>query len=201
MPDLAPTLTQQTAPDGGLCAVLGGSWSAARLAEPASWRRINLRVSEAAKSKAMAWDLRPLTRLDHTGAQLLWNSWGHQWPTQLHCHPGQRAMLARVAHFTTPARAPARRSFWQHFLHLGEQLWKLWDHLMGLLALLGQLLLDTMRLLRSPARGPWRDVSGHLFRIGARALPVTALVDQFYGDVQLMGGKRWDTSSLIKRLK
>jgi 3-hydroxyisobutyrate dehydrogenase len=37
-------------------------------------------------------------------------------------------------------------------------------------------------------------------RNGAR-LPVTALVDQFYADVQQMGGKRWDTSSLIKRLK
>lgn len=31
-------------------------------------------------------------------------------------------------------------------------------------------------------------------------LPVTALVDQFYADVQRMGGQRWDTSSLIKRL-
>ena len=37
-------------------------------------------------------------------------------------------------------------------------------------------------------------------RNGAR-LPVTALVDQFYGDVQAMGGPRWDTSSLIRRLK
>ena len=37
-------------------------------------------------------------------------------------------------------------------------------------------------------------------RNGAR-LPVTALVDQFYADVQHMGGQRWDTSSLIKRLK
>jgi 3-hydroxyisobutyrate dehydrogenase-like beta-hydroxyacid dehydrogenase len=37
-------------------------------------------------------------------------------------------------------------------------------------------------------------------RNGAR-LPVTALVDQFYGDVQSQGGGRWDTSSLIKRLK
>ena len=37
-------------------------------------------------------------------------------------------------------------------------------------------------------------------RNGAR-LPVTALVDQFYADVQHMGGRRWDTSSLIKRLK
>ncbi|MEC7761013.1 MAG: NAD(P)-dependent oxidoreductase [Pseudomonadota bacterium] len=33
------------------------------------------------------------------------------------------------------------------------------------------------------------------------ALPVTALVDQFYKDVQNMGGQRWDTSSLIKRLR
>ncbi|MBO6520597.1 MAG: NAD(P)-dependent oxidoreductase [Rhodospirillales bacterium] len=31
-------------------------------------------------------------------------------------------------------------------------------------------------------------------------LPVTALVDQFYGEVVSMGGKRWDTSSLIRRL-
>ena len=37
-------------------------------------------------------------------------------------------------------------------------------------------------------------------RNGAR-LPVTALVDQFYADVQAGGGKRWDTSSLITRLK
>ena len=37
-------------------------------------------------------------------------------------------------------------------------------------------------------------------RNGAR-LPVTALVDQFYADVQKLGGGRWDTSSLIKRLR
>jgi 3-hydroxyisobutyrate dehydrogenase-like beta-hydroxyacid dehydrogenase len=37
-------------------------------------------------------------------------------------------------------------------------------------------------------------------RNGAR-VPVTALVDQFYGDVQRMGGGRWDTSSLIRRLR
>ncbi|MFD0669370.1 NAD(P)-dependent oxidoreductase [Ramlibacter sp. MAHUQ-53] len=37
-------------------------------------------------------------------------------------------------------------------------------------------------------------------RNGAR-LPVTALVDQFYADVQAAGGNRWDTSSLITRLR
>jgi len=35
---------------------------------------------------------------------------------------------------------------------------------------------------------------------GAR-LPVTALVDQFYGEIQDMGGNRWDTSSLLRRLR
>ena len=33
------------------------------------------------------------------------------------------------------------------------------------------------------------------------SLPVTALVDQFYKEVQAMGGGRWDTSSLIARLR
>jgi 3-hydroxyisobutyrate dehydrogenase-like beta-hydroxyacid dehydrogenase len=37
-------------------------------------------------------------------------------------------------------------------------------------------------------------------RNGAQ-LPVTALVDQFYADLQAQGGSRWDTSSLIRRLK
>ena len=37
-------------------------------------------------------------------------------------------------------------------------------------------------------------------RNGAR-LPVTALVDQFYADIQARGGQRWDTSSLIQRLR
>ena len=36
-------------------------------------------------------------------------------------------------------------------------------------------------------------------RNGAQ-LPVTALVDQFYADLQALGGQRWDTSSLVKRL-
>ncbi len=37
-------------------------------------------------------------------------------------------------------------------------------------------------------------------RLNGARLPVTALVDQFYADVQQMGGNRWDTSALIKRL-
>jgi 3-hydroxyisobutyrate dehydrogenase len=38
-------------------------------------------------------------------------------------------------------------------------------------------------------------------RKNGASLPVTALVDQFYGEVQKMGGKRWDTSALLARLE
>ena len=38
-------------------------------------------------------------------------------------------------------------------------------------------------------------------RANGASLPVTALVDQFYAEVQEMGGRRWDTSSLIARLE
>jgi 3-hydroxyisobutyrate dehydrogenase len=37
-------------------------------------------------------------------------------------------------------------------------------------------------------------------RQNGATLPVTAIVDQFYADVERMGGQRWDTSSLIARL-
>ena len=41
---------------------------------------------------------------------------------------------------------------------------------------------------------------GEARRNGA-SLPLSALVDQFYAQVQKMGGKRWDTSSLIALLQ
>ena len=38
-------------------------------------------------------------------------------------------------------------------------------------------------------------------RSNGASVPVTAMVDQYYADVQKMGGNRWDTSSLMARLK
>lgn len=37
-------------------------------------------------------------------------------------------------------------------------------------------------------------------RQNGASLPITAIVDQFYADIQMMGGSRWDTSSLLSRL-
>ncbi len=45
------------------------------------------------------------------------------------------------------------------------------------------------------------DIVLEAARQNGASLPVTALVDQFYAEIQRMGGKRWDTSSLLARLE
>ena len=104
---------------------LSGDWSAARLAEPGAWAQIQAELALGAAGAALAvnWDLRDLQRLDHTGAQVLWNAWGHQWPAELSILDAQRAMLARVAQFSGPPPPATRRSAWQVFLWFGSRVW------------------------------------------------------------------------------
>ncbi len=176
----APRIQRQSAQDASAVS-LEGCWSAAALAQPDTWEDMQraLRGLGAVRS----WDLRPMERLDHTGAQLLWNAWGRQWPQDVQVLPAHRAMLTRVARFTIDPPTAAPRSLLQRFLGLGEWLFQLVDHGRDLVRLLGQLLLDLVSLVRHPRAGPWRDVSGHLYRIGATALPITALVGFLIGVV------------------
>ena len=187
MPDTVPRITPSNAPDApGV--VLSGCWTAARLAESAVWPRIQTDLAACARPPASGaewgqWDLRPLERLDHTGAQVLWNAWGHQWPTQLLLSDGQRSMLARVARYSVVPPKANPKTLWQMFLKLGALVWLGIDHGRDLMRLVGQLLLDTLKLARAPHRGPWRDVSGHLYQIGTTALPITALLGFLIGVV------------------
>ncbi len=66
---------------------------------------------------------------------------------------------------------------------LGRRVFQWLEQVRSLTTLIGQLLLDVMRLVRKPSMGPWRDVSGHLYQMGATALPITALVGFLIGVV------------------
>lgn len=184
MADHVPRIDRQSLPEGD-CAQLRGPWVAAQLAQPLVWEALQPALQQATRGETavQCWDLRELERLDHVGAQLLWNTWGRQWPAQWQALPAQRAVLERVAHFSVAVPLPQRRTAWQYFLALGRQVLRVTDHLRGMLRLIGQLLLDTLHLLREPRQGPWRDFSGHLYRIGATALPITALVGFLIGVV------------------
>ncbi len=180
MDEKLPRIDTEPTPDGLSAAVLG-EWSAAALAAPGQWLRVAAALQAA--DGAPVWDVRRVARMDHVGAQALWNAWGRQWPATLQASPGQRAMLERVAQFSVIPPVPQRLGIKDHFLRLGAWVLRVEGHVVDALRLVGQLMLDCVQLLRSPGRGPWRDFSGHLYRIGATALPITALVGFLIGVV------------------
>jgi phospholipid/cholesterol/gamma-HCH transport system permease protein len=187
MPETQPRITPTVAP-AAPGVVLSGCWTAARLGEPAVWPRIQAGLAACAQSltpgsEGKQWDLRDLQKLDHTGAQVLWNAWGHQWPKQLLLSDGQRSMLERVAHYSVVPPKASPVTPLQLFLKLGGLVWLGIDHGRDLMRLVGQLLLDAIKLARAPHKGPWRDVSGHLYQIGTTALPITALLGFLIGVV------------------
>jgi len=179
MPDTTPRLEQQPAADGGP-ALLLGQWTAAQFAQPKLLQALDASLKEAGSS---GWDLRQADQLDHVGAQLLWNHWGRNWPEQLELLPGQRAVLERVAQFTVAPPEPRKASWHGSYMALGERVLHGVNHIKAFLRLIGQLSLNLLQLAKAPHEGPWRDLSGHLYHIGATALPITALVGFLIGVV------------------
>jgi len=183
MTDHAPRIVRADTPQGAN-AQLHGRWGAAELGTRPQWEAVCEQLRASPPAPGLGWDLTQLQWLDHVGAQLVWNHWQRAWPARLACTEGQRDMLERVAEFTTatpPAREPWRLA--EQADHLGVLVLHGLSHARHMLEMVGQLLLDLGRLARAPRRGPWRDVSGHLYRMGATALPITALVGFLIGVV------------------
>jgi phospholipid/cholesterol/gamma-HCH transport system permease protein len=173
-----PRIEPQAAPDGAGVRLLG-RWTAPELA-----RRNVLGDVQAGLGRAAgrAWNLSE-AQLDHVGAQLLWDHWGQRWPERIDVSPAQRAVFERVARFTV--LPPPRRATTLHdvYLSFGGALLRAGSHVKEFVRLLGMLALNLLQLARAPHQGPWRDLSGHVYRIGATALPITALVGTLIGVV------------------
>ena len=182
MPTAPTTATLHFAdPAQGGAVCLGGRWTASGLAQDGIWQDMNRALAKT--SHAVAWDLSALDRLDHLGAQLLWNHWGKAWPRDLKLQPEHRAVLERVAQFTVAPPASAPDTFLRWLQRYGDRVWSGFAQVADFVRLIGQLAIDLLRLVRAPRLGPWRDVSGHLYQFGATALPITALVGFLIGVV------------------
>ncbi|MCL2636674.1 MAG: ABC transporter permease, partial [Betaproteobacteria bacterium] len=158
-------------------AVLSGHWTlAAMLPELAALRRQLAAAGEAAS----VWDLSRLERLDSAAAVLLWRTWRNAWPADLAISPLHRQVLERVADLppTLPAIAPP--SF-NPVEALGRQVLRLLANTRGMVALFGQMLLDLGYLARHPREFPRRELSANMYKAGAQALLVTALVGFLIG--------------------
>ena len=178
--DAKPRLELAPAPPGQVLRLLG-EWTAAQFARPGLLRELARQLP--GEGVRHGWDLRPAQQLDHVGAQLLWDHWGQRWPEQLQASPTQRAVLERVAQFTRKRERMPRRRLWDLYLGLGGALLQGFGHVRDFIRLVGQLTLDLRELARRPHQAPWRDFSGHLYHIGAAALPITALVGGLIGVV------------------
>jgi phospholipid/cholesterol/gamma-HCH transport system permease protein len=179
----SPRIEVQDSPEGRVLLVRG-AWTAADLTAKPAWNALTAQLASLPRADRQAeWDLGPVEKLDYLGAQVLWNHWGRAWPARLQIEPHQREMLETVAQFTVSPPKVRLPDWRTPVLLLGDRLLGLLDHVKGLVRLVGQLLLDVGRLIRRPQQGPWRDLSGHLFHIGAMALPITALVGFLIGVV------------------
>ena len=182
MPDIRPQLIRETSA-GDAWVQVRGRWSAAELGVPAVWKAVCSELKAAPAQPGIGWNLEAVGHLDHMGAQVLWNHWGRAWPERVTLSAEQRSMLARVAEFSiTPPVVPPR-TWLQRYEGLGRVLVEALAQGRDFVKLIGQLFLDLLQLVRAPGRGPWRDVSGHLYQMGGSALPITALVGFLIGVV------------------
>jgi len=169
-----PTLVGGTAADDLPVARLAGSWTLLQLRD--HFDDLAAQAAELASNPSRLWDLREVQKLDHAGALLLWQVWGRKRPEQVQWLPEHDALFKSmdVPALPRPRKRRARESLAPHWFGLAS-------HLVDGTRLLGQLALDVISLMRAPKLIAWRDISAQIYRTGAQALGITALVGFLVG--------------------
>ena len=177
-PVRSPEVDLRQGDAAGKVASVSGAWDIRALESRAkSLRPLLMRTA----GEAGTWDLSGVQRLDHIGALLLWQAWGKRRPTQLSLRPEHEIFFSNLDKpvvAATPERvidwlAPVRR--------LGLTMLFVLGHATDIVRLFGQMLIDSMVLLRRPLRGPWREISASIYRAGSEALGITAAVGCLIG--------------------
>ncbi|CAN5261474.1 ABC transporter permease [soil metagenome] len=177
MDGFAPTLSHDRESDGRTVLRLAGEWTLLPLRE--HFEVLGEAAARWAQASDALWDLRSLQRLDNAGALMLWQAWGHKRPAEVLWLPEHEAMFKQLDSLTrAPPKKPRARPVEEG---LAPLLLALAEHLIDATRLIGQLTLDAAELLRRPGQIAWRDISAHVYRTGAQALGITALVGFLVG--------------------
>lgn len=172
---------QTVVSDGAICRLVG-DWNV---------QQLSARGEVSARRQALAkvngntrWDLSGIQTLDAVGAQLLWQAWGQCIPPDTVLTPSQQALLDVLAqHPIAAAPAPKAMQWFDWISVIGHGCYVAVAHGRELLLLLGGFVLNLGLLIALPSRGPWREISAQIFRAGAQALGITALVGFLIGVV------------------
>jgi phospholipid/cholesterol/gamma-HCH transport system permease protein len=169
----------------GKCVALAGEWTVAALiqAMPSLQLRLDALAAHPDREQ-MKWGCLGISTMDSAGAMLLWRAWGHAFPPNLQARPEHLRILERIAAAEkAPPAAQPRTSLLEVVIAIGTSAQSLWQHLLRFVALVGQVWLDTLHVIRHPRDTPWKEISANLYKAGALAMPVTALVGFLLGAV------------------
>lgn len=140
-------------------------------------------LSQQARNKDLHWDLTDIQQMDTAGTAMLWRAWKAHRPKHLQIHPEHEKMFERLEKLPNLQPESKNKDLLWPISTLGELSLLLLQHILGLIILIGQLLLDVVYLIRHPVYIPWREISANLYRTGAQALGITALVGFLIGIV------------------
>ena len=163
--------------------VLRGNWRVESLAASGVIDQIRSIVSLFAEKDDMKWDLTQLSGLDYIGAQLLWDGWKGKRPSTLLLTVEQDRLFARLEDAGNLVMQETGKARWIPFARLRNFPYLAVDHISAMVAMLGQLMIDFLRFIRAPHRGPWTEISANIYHAGAQALTITAIVGFLIGVV------------------
>ena len=167
--------------DGTHCRVTG-NWNVQTLAVKGEVRRCRQALSKTKTD--CSWDLSAIGMLDAVGAQILWQHWGQKIPAGTALTEGQQALFQLLADHPATEAPPIPATDWFAWIRaIGFGLFVAGAHARTLLLLLGGFVLEFIKFVARPLRGPWREISAQIYRVGTQALGITALVGFLIGVV------------------
>jgi phospholipid/cholesterol/gamma-HCH transport system permease protein len=175
-----PQVQRTLDPDGRPRVRLSGAWVLRSLLPQAA--QLDRQLLAYARDANIRWDLRDVQTLDTAGALLLWRSWGRRRP-QLILRAEHEPAFANLSPEPSPPPPRRARDPLAPIAVLGRDFLSLAEQAAQIVLLAGHLVLDLVQLLRHPTRIPWREISANVYRTGAQALPIIALVGFLVGVV------------------
>lgn len=170
--------------DGACSIALQGDWTALALAGCHEARGLRAQLQKLAGApEHTQWSLCGVNRLDHIGAQLIWQAWNGRMPARVDLNDGQRRVFERIAALRSEGWKKRIVDRFNPVTILGASLISFFRQLAIGITMLGQLAFDLLRFLRAPQRGPWREISANIYNVGYKALGITALVGFLIGIV------------------
>ena len=167
----------------GQSVIASGVWQVHTLSRRGVLKGITRTLAALKHKDTLDWDLSGIERLDHIGAQMFWNAWGKKRPPKLTLDPRQEELFNRIEKASGLSLARHRTSPLHWIIVLGAGILNFFEHLKSFIGLIGLVVQDIGRFIRSPRTGPWREISANIYHSGFQALGITALVGFLIGVV------------------